>query len=87
MGKEHLLELADAYKAQIFTKLLELISSRLADWTTVPLRAKRTTEGVLALIYLQGSGEALDAFDIAELLREFARIAATESGLKAWSVF
>lgn len=58
--------LADAYKEQIFEKLLALVPSRLERIDRVVFEDK-TTEEVLALIYMQGVAEALDAFDIDEL--------------------
>ena len=59
--------LADAYKEQIFEKLLKLVPSRLERLDRAVFEGK-TTEEVLALIYMQGVAEALDAFDIDELL-------------------
>lgn len=63
---KRLLELADAYKEQIFTKLHELAPGRIARLDRSVFDDKGT-EAVLALVYLQGVAEALDAFDVAEL--------------------
>ncbi len=82
MDKEHLFQLTDAYKEQIFTKLYELVPSRMAKLDHDAFTDK-TTEEVLVLTYMQGVGEALDAFDMSELLREVARADAEKSGLEA----
>jgi hypothetical protein len=68
MDREQLLLLTDAYKEQIVTRLHELVSSRLAQLDRSVFENK-TTEEVLALVYMQGVAEALDAFDMAELLK------------------
>ena len=60
--------LAEAYKEQIHAKLLKLVPDRLAQLDPNVFEG-RTSEEVLALIYMQGVSEALDAFDMAELLR------------------
>ena len=67
MDNAQLLLLADAYKEQIYTKLLELVLSRLERLDPSVL-AEKTFEEVLALVYMQGAAEALDAFDMTELL-------------------
>ena len=67
MDKAQLLLLADAYKEQTYTKLLELVPDRLKRLEPGVLEGK-TFEEALALIYMQGVAEALDAFDMAELL-------------------
>ena len=67
MDNAQLLLLADAYKEQIYTKLLELVPSRLERLDPSVL-AEKTFEEVLALVYMQGAAEALDAFDMTELL-------------------
>lgn len=68
MDRAQLLLLADAYKEQIFAKLHELVLGRVARLDRAVFEGK-TTEEVLALIYMQGVAEALDGFDVAELLR------------------
>lgn len=65
------MQIATAYKEQIYTKLLELIPERMASLDRSVFEGK-TTEEVLTLTYMQGVGEALDAFDVNELLREVA---------------
>jgi hypothetical protein len=83
MDKEHLFRLADAYKVQIYTKLHALVPSRVAQLERSVFEDKMT-EDVLALVYMQGVAEALDAFDMDELLREIALASnASESGMKA----
>ncbi len=72
MDKTQLLLLTDAYKEQIYTKLLELVPDRLGQLDRGVFEGK-TTEEVLALVYVQGAAEALDAFDMDELLRAVAR--------------
>ncbi len=72
MDKAQLLLLTDAYKEQIFSKLLELVPGRVARLDRSGFEDK-TTEEVLALVYMQGIAEALDAFDMNELLRAIAR--------------
>ncbi len=67
MEKAHLLLLADAYKEQIFSNLHELVPGRMARLDRSVFEGK-ITEEVLALVYMQGVAEALDAFDTAELL-------------------
>ena len=68
MDDVQFLQLANAYKEQIYTKLLELVPDRLARLDeSVP--EGKTSEEVLALVYMQGAAEALDAFDMVELLR------------------
>lgn len=68
MENTQLLSLANAYKEQIYTKLHELMPNRLARLDRSVFEGK-TAEEVLALVYMQGVAEALDAFDLAELLR------------------
>ena len=68
MNDAQLLLLANAYKEQIREKLLKLVPDRLAQLDPGVFEG-RTAEEVLALIYMQGVAEALDAFDIAELLQ------------------
>ncbi len=83
MDKEHLLQLADVYKGQIFNKLHKLVSERMERLERSIFEGK-TTEEILALIYIQGVAEALDAFDMNELLRAIARAdTASESGIEA----
>ncbi len=67
MDKAQLFLLADAYKEQIYTKLHELVPGRIARLERSVFEGK-TTEEVLGLVYMQGVGEALDAFSMAELL-------------------
>ena len=67
MDRDTLLKLADTYKEQIFSKLSELAPRRITQIDRHELEGK-TTEEVLSLLYLQGVAEALDAFDLAELL-------------------
>ncbi len=74
MDESRFLTLADAYKTQIYTKLLELAPERLGRFDPTVLEG-RTTEEVLALIYMQGVAEALDAFDVSELLRAVKPVA------------
>ena len=66
--KAHLLLLADAHKEQIFSKLHELVPGRMARLDRSVFEGK-ITEEVLALVYMRGVAEALDAFDMAELLK------------------
>ena len=68
MDETRFLTLADRYKKQIYTKLQELVPDRLGRLEPGVLTG-RPTEAVLALIYMQGVAEALDAFDPAELWR------------------
>ena len=77
MDESRLLTLADLYKTQIHTKLLELVPRRLGQLDRTVLEGQ-TTEEVLALIYMQGVAEALDALDISELLRAFKGEPTTE---------
>ncbi len=72
MDKTQLLLLTDAYKEQIYTKLLELVPDRLGRLDRSVFEG-RTTEEVLALVYIEGVAEVLDAFDMDELLRAVAR--------------
>lgn len=65
--KAQLLLLADAYKEQIFSKLRELVPGRIARLDRDVFEGK-TTEEVLELVYMQGVAEALDAFNMNELL-------------------
>lgn len=83
MDKEQLLLLADAYKEQIFAKLREMVPRRVATLDPGVLEGKATEE-ILALVYMQGVAEALDAFDMAELLRTIAREAHdSDAGMQA----
>lgn len=82
MDKDQLLLLADAYKEQIHTKLLELVPSRLERLDRGVFEGK-TTEEVLALVYMQGVAEALDAFNMEELLRAIARAEGNPEGIQA----
>lgn len=68
IDKAQLLLLADAYKEQIYTRLLELVPGRMARLDRSVFEGK-STEEILALVYMQGVAEALDAFDMDELLR------------------
>lgn len=68
MDSDKLLTLSDAYKEQIFSKLSDLAPGRIAQIDRRELEGK-TTEEVLILLYLQGVAEALDLFDMTELLR------------------
>ncbi len=68
IDKAQLLLLADAYKEQISTKLHELVLGRVARLDR-SVFAGKTTEEVLALVYMQGVAETLDVFDVAELLK------------------
>ena len=68
MNQSCLLTLADLYKTQIYTTLLAPAPKRLGQLDRTVLEGK-TTEEVLVLIYMQGVAEALDAFDVDELLR------------------
>lgn len=72
MEKEQLLLLADAYKEQVFAKLLELVPRRVATLDPSVLEGK-VTEEILALVYMQGVTEALNTFNMAELLKAIAR--------------
>jgi hypothetical protein len=63
---------ASRHKEEIFSKLHELVPERLARLDRTVFEGK-TTEEVLALVYMQGVAEALDAFDMRELLRTIAR--------------
>ncbi len=83
MKKEQLLLLADAYKEQVFAELLEMVPRRVATLDPSVLEDKATEE-ILALVYMQGVAEALDAFDMAELLRTIAREAQdSNAGMQA----
>ncbi len=77
MDEPHFLTLADVYKTQVHTKLLELVPEHLGRLDHAVLESK-TTEEVLALMYMQGVAEALDAFDMGELLRAVKRAPTTE---------
>ncbi len=77
MDESRLLTLADLYKTQIYTKLLELVPERLGRLDQAVLEGKPIEEA-LALIYMQGVAEALDAFDTGELLRAVKREPAAE---------
>ena len=77
MDESRFLTLADAYKTQIHTKLLELVPERLGRLDASVVEGK-TTDEVLALIYMQGVAEALDAFDMDELLRAFENTPTSE---------
>lgn len=68
MDETRFLTLADQYKEQIYTKLLALAPDRIRRIDPAVL-ADKTSEEALALIYMQGVAEALDAFDPAELWR------------------
>lgn len=78
--RTRLLQTTTAYKEQIYTKLLELLPERMARLDRGAFEGK-TTEEVLALVYMQGVAEALDAFEIGELLQ--ASEAEDEAGLRA----
>lgn len=83
MDREQLLLLANAYKEQIYARLLEMVPKRLVTLDPDVLEGK-TTEEMLTLVYMQGVAEALDAFDMAELLRAIAREAHDpDSGMQA----
>lgn len=83
MAKEHLLQLTDAYKEQIFNRLHELVSGRLERLERGVFEGK-TIEEILALVCVQGVAEALDALDVNELLWAIARADTTsESGMEA----
>lgn len=58
----------DAYKERIYQGLLELLPKRMARLDHGAFEGK-TTEEVLALVYMQGVAEALDAFDLNEMLQ------------------
>ena len=66
MDTSRFLRLADLYKEQIYTKLQDLVPDRLGRLEPGVLTGK-TTDEALALVYMQGVAEALDAFDVAEL--------------------
>lgn len=66
--KAQLLLLANAYKEQISSKLHGLVPGRIARLDRNVFEGK-TTEEVLALVYMQGVAEALDAFSMNELLK------------------
>jgi hypothetical protein len=66
--RTRLLQTTTAYKERIYAKLLELLPERMARLDRGAFEGK-TTEEVLALVYMQGVAEALDAFDMGELLR------------------
>lgn len=66
MDETCFLTLARRYKEQVYTKLLDLVPDRLGQLDHAAL-ADQTLEETLALIYMQGVAEALDAFDPAEL--------------------
>ncbi len=72
MDKNQLLLLTDVYKEQIFSGLRELVPGRVARLDRSGFEVK-TTEEVLELVCMQGVAEALDAFDMSELLRAIAR--------------
>ena len=85
MNKDQLFKLTDAYKESIYQKLLEQLPERMANLDRAVFEGK-STEEVLALVYMQGVTEALDAFDMSELLRAVAREsggAEAETGLEA----
>lgn len=65
--RERLLRLSSGYKEQIYEKLVELFPKRLegadlAEWQD------KSTEELLRLAYVKGVAEALDGFDVEELL-------------------
>ncbi len=72
MDTDQLLLLTDTYKEQIFSKLRELVPGRMARLDRSGFKGK-TTEEALELVYMQGVAEALDVFDMSELLRAIAR--------------
>lgn len=83
MDAQAVLKLANSYKEQIFTKLRTTLPERMANLDRSVFEGK-TTEEVLALVYMQGAAEALDAFDMTELLRAVARESgAVAEGLEA----
>ncbi len=71
------LTLADAYKEQIHAKLFELVPERITRIDSGVFDGK-TTEEVLALMYMQGVTEALDAFDVSGLLRVVQNVPVSE---------
>lgn len=79
MDTDRFLCLADLYKEQIYTKLQDLVPDRLGQLEPEVL-IDRPTEEVLALIYMQGVAEALDAFDLAELWRAAQKDATPPEG-------
>ncbi len=84
MDRAQLLLLANAYKKRIYERLLELVPERVAALDRSVFEVKATEE-VLARVHMQGAAEALDAFDMSELLRAVAREssgAETETGLE-----
>ncbi len=85
VDREQLLKLTDAYKERIYERLLELVPERMAALERSVFESKATEE-VLALVYMQGAHEALDAFDMSEFLRAVARESGgteAETGLEA----
>ena len=72
MDAARLLRLAETYKEQILAKPEELAPGRMGRIDRTLLEGK-TTEEVLAAIYMQGVAEALDAFSVSELLRASER--------------
>ncbi len=85
VNQDQLFKLTDAYKESIYQKLLELLPERMANLDRAVFEGK-STEEVLALVYMQGVAEALDAFNMSELLRAVAREnggAEAETGLEA----
>lgn len=82
MDRENIYDIVDAYKEQIFSKLYELVPSRLERLDRGVFEGK-TTEEVLALVYMQGVAEALDAFNMEELLRAIARAEGNPEGIQA----
>ncbi|ADI15614.1 hypothetical protein [Truepera radiovictrix] len=71
MDARDIVELADAYKLRLFDRLRDRLPERLRAFRGDALKGQAAD--VLTYAYLQGVQDALDAFDMAELLRLIAR--------------
>lgn len=76
-----LLTRIDAHKERIYQGLLDLLPERMARLDRSAFDGK-TAEEVLALVYMQGVAEALDAFDLDEMLQALEP-GDDEAGLRA----
>jgi hypothetical protein len=74
MDARDIVELADAYKARLYDRLRDRLPERLRAFREGPLEGR--VADMLTYAYLQGASDALEAFDMAELLR----LIASESG-------
>ena len=69
--KQFFLKLAEGYKEQVYGKLLELLPGRILRIDKSQIRSM-SMEEVMQYMYIQGVAEALDSYDVGELLRAFS---------------